>query len=367
MDTLSFRAAQLPELANLCYLDHAYRGPVTQGARLAVDSAMADAQRGRLALAGQVASVEAARSGVASLLGCAAEHVCWTANTTAAIGAVAFGVDWRPGDRVLVHDDEVPGCVLPWQSLAKRGVVVESLPSRCGRLDLEDLAEVCRLRPPRWICVALVALGTGQRRDLAQIISIAHSVGARVCVDVAQALGSIDVTSALRGADAVAGCGRKWLCGPPEVGFLALSSVVSEELAVVSAGGGSVGSSGARRWEGGALAAIPLAGLGASLALLRRLGSPRVFEEVVLERSRELATRGAEVGWAALYPKAPHEQAGVVHFELPTAPENLESRLEGRGVVVRVQGCRLRASPHVWTESADLERLIQTVEEERSV
>src|SRR5205085_251436 len=113
---------------------------------------------------------------------------------------------------------------------------------------------------------------TGVPRDLAALGRFARESGAFSFVDAAQALGVLGMDAPALGIDALASSGRKWLLGPPEVGILAVNPARLVELDVPAPGmfsrDGDRWRSGARRFEGGAVAAPLLAGLHASISWL---------------------------------------------------------------------------------------------------
>jgi selenocysteine lyase/cysteine desulfurase len=348
--------AELDQLDGLSYLDHALRGPVPRCAREAVAEALREAGRGSLARPAQAEAVERTRGLLAGLLGWSPAEIAFCLNTTHAIASFAQAVPWREGDRVLVHEDEVPSNVLPWRACP--GVEVEVLPSRDGRLELSDLEEALGRGRVRVVSLAAVALPTGERRDLAAIAGLAEARGAWLCVDGAQAVGALRLD--LSRATAVFGSGRKWLLGPPEVGFLAVRSPALPLLNPAAGGALALAPDGrwhedARRFEGGALAAPTLAGLGRSLELLARIGLEAI-EAGVLARAADVRALAEEAGLPVLSPTGP-AASGVVHVGLRNAPGDLEGQLAAEGVVARQTSGGLRVSAHAWNTRADVERL----------
>lgn len=359
------RAAEFSALEGVAYLDHALRGPLPASSRAAVSAGLDQAARGALGRPGLEAAAERARAGVARLLGWPAEAVAFCANTTAGLAAFAQSLSWRAGDRVVVHADEVPSNVLPWQALAGRGVQLTTLPARAsreGRLDPADLARELASGRVRVVSLAAVTLDTGERRDLRALGALARAHGALFCVDAAQALGALALD--LSAVDAVCASGRKWLLGPPDVGILALRPGLEADLRAPTAGGLSRDASGAwragaRRFEGGALPGPLLAGLAASLELLAAVG-PEAIEREVLALAEAAAEEGEALGLELRSPRGA-ARSGVVHLGLPRPAPELEARLAAAGVVARVQGDDLRVSPHFWNVPADLARLFRAL------
>ena len=349
------------------YLDHALRGPLPRVALEAGQAALADACRGSLAREAQAASVEATRERLGRLLCWPTAGLAFMQNTTHAIAVFAQSVAWRPGDVVLLHADEVPGNVLPWQALARRGVEIRWLPSRGGRLALPDLERALADRRVRVVSLAAVALPTGERRDLAALGQRVRAAGAWFMVDVAQAAGALvlDLTQ----VDAIAGSTRKWLLGPPDVGFLGIAPTRLDELHPSQSGAASLADpagaiasapevawrNDARRLEAGALPGVLFPALAASLELLLA-DDALTREREVLARSAEVSDRTAASGWQTLSPQDAG-RSGVVHLAHPHPPPDLARRLLDEGVVVRGTRQGLRVSAHAWNSSADIDRL----------
>lgn len=362
------RRRELGARAGRAYLDHALRAPLPARVRRAVADALEACAGGSAARPAQAAAVEATRDGLGRLLGWGPDSVAFVQNTTAAVATLAQAVPWAVGDRVLVHADEVPGNVLPWRALARRGVRLDRLDvlAPAGRLDPADLLERALGRGPvRVVSAAAVALPTGERRDLRRLGEIVRGGGGLFCVDAAQALGWLRLD--LEHVDAVFASGRKWLLGPPDVGILALRPGLAERLVPPAPGASSQDRSGAwrpeaRRFEGGALPAPLLAGLGAGLELLAEVG-PEPIERRVLELAAEAGARARAEGFAVRSPEDEASRSAVVHLEVG-GPRDLEERLRARGVHVRVVAGRLRLSPHFWSEAADLDRLFAALREE---
>ncbi len=68
------------------------------------------------------------RDPLAAFVGCSRDEIALVRNATEANSYVANGLDMKPGDEVLMTDQEHPGGEQPWQLKAKRyGVVVKKV------------------------------------------------------------------------------------------------------------------------------------------------------------------------------------------------------------------------------------------------
>lgn len=348
----SFRADQVPQLGRQVYLDYARRGLLLRSAREAILDFLPSLERGSMDLEQQARIRESCRARLARIVGHAPQQIALTANTTTAITLLAQSVPWKAGDRVLLAPDEVESNRLPWYALESRGVIVDQLPSRAGRLDLEDLSRACRRAPPRWFSLSLVSLVSGQRRAVQEAKSIVSACGGRVCVDVAQALGILRIRDDLSGVDAVVGCARKWLCGVPGLGFLILGAG-GAGLVPVSAGMRSFDAAGVRHagaleWEGGVEPLLAVVGLEATLRAREALAEELV-ERAALGHARMLRDR-----LASLVAALPEDEVSPIVWVRSSAA--IARELAAQGVVVRPQEGRVRVSAHAWSTAAEVER-----------
>lgn len=165
-----------------------------------------------------LAQAEEVRQQGAELLGCGREDIAITRSTTDGINAVAQGLGLRPGDRVLITDQEHEGGMSGWQFLAARadvGLDVVSLPpsGNDNQMVLDGFAAAITPQT-RVICVSHVLSSTGLRMPIADISALARSRGIVCVVDGAQSAGCIEVDVKSLGCHAYATSGHKWLMGP---------------------------------------------------------------------------------------------------------------------------------------------------------
>ena len=233
------------------------------------------------------------REAVARLLGCPrADHVCFSANATAALNAALSGLV-RPGDRVVTTVLEHNSVLRPLARLAdERGVEVAHAP--CDGHAFLDMDELERLVTPgtRLVAVTHASNVTGNLVDVARVAEMAHAAGALCLVDASQTAGAVPLDMREAGIDVVCFTGHKGLMGPQGTGGMA----VAEGVAVLpwAEGGSGVRSFERRhpldwptRMEAGTANAHGLAGLEAGIAFIERNGGPAA----VGAREHELARR----------------------------------------------------------------------------
>lgn len=127
-----------------------------------------------------------ARSAVADLLGCDRNQIVFGPNMTTLTFAVsrAMARNWGQGDEIIVTRLDHDANITPWLALAARGIRIQWVD-----INLEDctlnMADLERLINPK---TKLVAIGyasnaVGTVNNVAQVVKLAHTVGALVFVD----------------------------------------------------------------------------------------------------------------------------------------------------------------------------------------
>ena len=202
--------AQFPVLERFAYLNAGSAGPLP---RAAVDAArdrlerdVAHGRSGTAWIEDVFALREAARSGIAAVLGTTAEHVALTDSTTRGCQIVLAGLGLSPDDEILTTADEHFGLLGPLHASEAHVVVAEA----------GEEAILAAVTPrTRLVAVSHVLWTTGRRLDLARI---REGSAVPLLVDGAQSAGAIPVD--LTGADYYTVSAQKWLCGPAPSGAL---------------------------------------------------------------------------------------------------------------------------------------------------
>jgi cysteine desulfurase family protein (TIGR01976 family) len=142
--------------------------------------------------------ITAAHAAVADLLGCDADEVVFGPNMTTLAFALsrALGRELRAGDEVVVTRLDHDANVAPWVALAERDAVIRTVDIHVEdcTLDMADLRRRINERT-RLVAVGYASNAVGSINDVAEIIRLAHSVGALAFIDGVHYAphGSIDV------------------------------------------------------------------------------------------------------------------------------------------------------------------------------
>jgi cysteine desulfurase/selenocysteine lyase len=167
---------------------------------------------------------ESARARAAAYMGSEdPAEVVFVRGTTEGINLVASA--WGPdnigeGDEILLTVLEHHSNIVPWQLLAQRtGARLKSLDiDDEGRLRLDQLNDLLTERT-RLVGVTHVSNALGTINPISEIVEAAHSVGAKVLVDGAQAAPHVVLDLPSLGCDFYAFSGHK-MCGPTGIGVL---------------------------------------------------------------------------------------------------------------------------------------------------
>lgn len=372
-------AAELRSLmsvtANWAYFDHAAVAPLPEPSRRAMADLIDDqAANGDVNWPRWRQNVERVRSLGASLLGADADEMAVIRNTTEGIGLVAEGFPWREGENVVVPSSEFPSNLYPWKQLASRGVDVRVVEAPDERLDPAKVDAACDSRT-RIVAVSWVGYATGWRNDPTTYAEIAHRHGAYLFLDAIQGCGVLPLNVRAAGVDFLAADGHKWMLGPEGAGLFYVRRELLDVLRPLLIGWNSVETAGdytnpevrlksaASRYEGGSYNMAGIAGLAESLSLLSDLGVEAVATKL-REVTDHVCERLVKAGASVTSERSEARWSGIVSFTMAgPSPPAVRKHLHDRGVVVRDRAGRLRASPHAYTNDADIERLIDGLRE----
>ena len=180
---------------------------------------------------------ERARDGTAQLLNVASSEIALTRHVSEGMNIVASGLNWSPGDEVIISDEEHPGGSIPWMNLARRAGITVRLLHMSYDLDslLLQLDSLINART-RIVSLSHVSTRSGFLLPAKEITEFVHSRGVPIVLDGAHAVGLVPVDLKDIGGDFYSGCGHKWLLAPQGTGFLYVSKDRFEGLELTSVG-----------------------------------------------------------------------------------------------------------------------------------
>jgi selenocysteine lyase/cysteine desulfurase len=167
---------------------------------------------------------EELRKKAGGLINASGGEIALVQNATMAINFIANGLELKPGDEVLLTNQEHPGSEGPWNLRAKRqGIVVRKLPIPIPTPDPQTVIKIFSdAIGPRTKVIAVhhVISHYGIVMPVQELCALAAKNGIFSLIDGAQALGQLRVDVKKIGCDAYAASPHKWLLAPPGTGLL---------------------------------------------------------------------------------------------------------------------------------------------------
>ncbi|MEK0363663.1 aminotransferase class V-fold PLP-dependent enzyme [Pseudomonas sp. CBC3] len=365
---------EFPQIEGLRYLNHAAVAPWP---RRAADAVTAFAQQ-NITLGArnypQWLAVETSLRGrLARLLNApSSADIALVKNTSEALSFVAFGLDWKAGDQIVISNEEFPSNRVVWEALKPQGVEVLQVNLK-GDDPEADLLAACGPKV-RLMAISAVQYASGLRLDLPRLGEGCEQRGVLLCIDAIQQLGAqpFDVQR-YRCAFAMAD-GHKWLLGPEGLGVFYCRSDLRAKLKLHEYGWHMLEHAGdyersdwqparsARRFECGSPNLLGAMALDASLSLLEEVGMNEVglalAERVDFLQHELSAMPGVEL----LSPADPTRRAGIITFKIDGWDNQaLFERLKAEQIVCALRGGGIRFSPHFYTRQEVIEQSLAVI------
>lgn len=356
----------------------------------------ANIHRGAYKLSGDATKFyEDAREIAAKFINAASsKSVIFTRGTTEAINLVAhsYGQSLVAGDVVLVSLLEHHSNIVPWQLLAQRSDIKLHFVNVAsdGSLDSEDLANKLIKLKPKVLSITQTANAIGTLPPVADIISDAHKIGAKVLVDAAQSSAHALVDVQALDADFLVFSGHK-VYGPTGIGVLYAKEELLRAMPPFLGGGdmietvtvdGSTWADIPAKFEAGTPAIAEAIGLGVALDFIDSIGRSRIaaHENNLTKLGFEMlsAEKGVKVYGPITQGKP---QGALLSFNVDGVhPHDLATVADSVGVQIRSgHHCAqpllrhlgipstARASFGLYSDVTDLELLVRAIREARKI
>lgn len=208
----------------MIYLDNAAttgrKAPgVVETVRDTMEHLSVNAGRGSYAAAREASQrIDACREAVLKLAGLHAGYqVYFAPSATTALNQIILGLPCDRYTNIYVTPFEHNSVMRPVDALCRlHGCRWTALPydKENWQLDIEEAKALFRRARPDVVFASVVSNTTGYVLTVLELVRLAHSHGARVVLDCAQALGAVDLPWEEIGADAMVFAGHKTLLGP---------------------------------------------------------------------------------------------------------------------------------------------------------
>ena len=313
------------------------------------------------------------RDPLAAFVGCDRDEIALLRNATEANSYIANGVDLKPGDEVLMTDQEHPGGEMPWQLRAKRyGIVVKkiTLPR-----PVENPAQVLNLfndaitPRTRVLFFSHISTFSGVVLPAKELSALARSKAILSAADGAHTPGMMSFNLHDLGCDFYSSSPHKWLQAPKGSGFLYVrNEVIDRVWNTIATEGWDDPKIRAERFQRIGSSNVPaLWGLRASIQFANDIGMDRIEK-----RHRELCDyilaamlkRGA-VSWTS--PDATM-RCGIATVNVPPVPRMDLEKWLWKEKKIRIRGAdphKLRLSTPYYLSKSDIDRFLDAFDEYR--
>ena len=367
-----------PVTQKFIYMNHAAVSPLSKPVRDAMVGITDDVMRnGTDNYDEWYRTYELARSSAARLVNAKEHEIAFMPNTSAAISAIANGLELRAGDNIVSCAVEFPANVYPWMRLKEElGVTMKLAPEREGRVDPEELVSLIDDRT-RILTLSWVQFASGFRSNLARIGRACRERGVFFMVDAIQGLGALKLDVERDFVAAFAADSHKYLLGTEGAALLFVSDRVIDQVKPTVLGWTSVKKydqfshsaldykldyrEGALRFECGSLNTVGVYGLRAALDLFLEVGPERI-EEYILDLSDYLADRLTDKGYQVISSRREGENSAIVCCTHPRHSAGaLFGALRSRDIITAPRMNRLRISPHFYNTREEVDALINAL------
>jgi cysteine desulfurase / selenocysteine lyase len=367
---------QFPIVERGVYCNHAAMAPWPVCTAEAVQRFAAEnAQLGPAHYAQWIKLENELREQLARLIGASSSRdIALLKNTTEGISTVAWGLDWMPGDNMVLPAAEFPSNRLPWLAQAERGVEIREVDIRSPAHAESALLEAVDART-RLLAVSAVQWNDGFRLDLHALGAFCKVRGVLFFVDAIQQLGALRIDVQACHISFLAADAHKWLLGPEGIAVFYSSADARPLLRLRQLGWHmfdqpfSFGRSewtpadSARRFEAGSPNTLGQVALQASLGLLLATG-PEQIERRVLANSAALLEGLTRIPGIQVVSRVDvARRSGIVSFRSGSAPANrLHTALMRAGVTSAVRDEAIRLSPHFYQGDEETGRVLAAVQ-----
>jgi selenocysteine lyase/cysteine desulfurase len=368
LETLAARYRdEFPVTKQLIYLNHAAVAPLSRRTAAAMKNLSDDVMDfGSLHYDRWMECYAGLRGAAAKLIGAAPEEIAIVKNTSEGIATVAFGLNWKGGDRVVAFQEEFPANYHPWARLQSRGVEITWL-------SIYDPIEKIAAAIPgaKLLAISFVNYLSGYRADLQAIGDLCHRHGCFFFVDAIQGLGVFPLDVNALHIDALSSDGHKWLLGPEGNGILYVRRERQDAIEPVEFGWTNTAHYAdyasrdmtlrpdAGRYECGTLNTVGCFGLRTAIELILEIGVSEIGAAVSALAGRVESGVHAE-GYEVMKPRSAATGSGIVSFRHPTIDSRvIVSELKRHNILAAPRQGWVRVAPHFYLSGEEMDRVVE--------
>jgi isopenicillin-N epimerase len=307
---------------------------------------------------------------LAQFVGVSREEIGITRNTSESNCILVNGLDFKPGDEIIIWDQNHPSNGVAWEKRAQRsGLVVKKVSVPVSPRSKEELitpfAKAITSRT-KLIAFSHVSNLSGIALPAKEICHLVKSKEILSLVDGAQTLGLMDLNLYDMGCDFFTASTHKWLMGPMENGMLYVSKSHIKNLWPAVIGGG---------WKDdtqtvdekicvlGQRIETTTSALPEAIDFQLSIGKKVIEERVVTLNIYLKEQIRANISSATfMTPLSPDVSAGIVIINLAgkNSKEMYQKLYDNYGVACSSTG-GIRLSPHIYNTIEDIDKVVRAL------
>ena len=299
-------------------------------------------------------------------------------NTSEVLSVIAYGIDWRSGDNVVVGMQEFPSNRVVWESLQKTKSVEVRVANLYASKTPENALIELSDKQTRLIATSSIQYATGYRMDLDMLGQYCRSRDILFCVDAIQSLGASPVDVQNSHIDFLAADAHKWLLAPEGIALFYCKSSHIPDLILTEYGWNMLENhnnydalydepeilkwqarADAKRFECGSLNHLGIYALHASLSLLNEVGIKDIYSRIS-RNVNYLAEHIDSTRFALLTPDNETRRGGILTIKaLKQDTQTLFNRLIANNIFCAYRGGGIRFSPHFYNNNNELDTALK--------
>jgi selenocysteine lyase/cysteine desulfurase len=324
-----------------------------------------------------VERTEAARQAFAGLINAEPNEVAVMTSVSAAVSALASGMDFS-GERnkVVISDFEFPAVAQIWHAQEARGAQVVHVPTAGNVVPLSRFEDAID-EQTAIVSITHVSFRTGTKLDVPAIVELAHRKGALVLLDSYQALGTMPIDVKKLGVDLLVGGVLKYLLASAGLAYLYVRKDLLDGLNPTAIGWFSQAnifamdiyhntpSPTARRFESGT---PPVPNIYAAVAGIKLVQSVGVEnnERQIGDLTGAIKQGAMQRGFNLVTPVDPAKHGALITVRSHKV-DLLVKWLERDGIITSSRDDNLRISPHFYNNQHDVDCLIDALTKYRDL
>ncbi|GJQ63064.1 MAG: aminotransferase [Melioribacteraceae bacterium] len=354
------------------YFNHASIGPLSVNVSNAVKAYADERSSGKIKNYDDFLVIEEeTKKLLPGILGCKPQNIAWIDNVSNAMNLLARGIEFKPGDEILLSDIEFPSNVYPFLNLQQNGVKVNFVKSEQGKLPFESIIK-CVTKKTKLLSISYVQFVSGWRTDIKKLGEFCKKNDIIFSVDGIQGAGTLFPDLDNTYVDFFTGGSQKWLMALQGLSYFYISDRLLERLKQTSLGWLSVKTAwellnydmelkpDASRFQTGTQNALGIFALNASLKTFNEFGIHNI-ERNILENTLYFISKLNRIGVNPLLSDCNVENlSGIVTFPFPNPEENLE-KLKSSNIYGELREGYLRFSPHFYNTKEEIDIVVKAL------